>query len=104
MVELFPLQLDLGMSGAGMTPSHGRVKLPPQAFRRRYLERPNSSESAGGGGGLPGDLPGAPQDDFTDLSAVLSGPLPRADGVIIKTSEWDEDSATIGQKLYVIPR
>lgn len=92
LLLVLDLQLDLGMSGVRLTPTHGRVRLPPQAFRRRYLERPNSSESAG-----------EVEDEFTDLHAILGSSGFQGRGVIARTSEMDQPSPTIAEKIHLKP-
>ncbi|CAH1391045.1 unnamed protein product [Nezara viridula] len=82
------LQLDLGMSGVRLTPAHGRVRLPvPQAFRRKYLERPNSSESFG-----------EVEDEFKDLELIMEDPS-LGQGVVLLTMEHKTKNPTISEKL-----
>ncbi|XP_073995753.1 extracellular serine/threonine protein CG31145 isoform X3 [Rhodnius prolixus] len=130
------LQLDLGMSGHRLVPTHGRVKYsengadPPKAaynsFRRKFLERTNSSGSGGGGGG-GGGLTGqivtsssllSPQDSITsqvfstirpsskdqflDLKEVLLDPGHQE--VVINTYESDEPNPTIATIFKIKPK
>lgn len=48
LLLVLDLQLDLGVSGRHLLPSHGRVRLaPPSVFRRRFLERPQGNLASG---------------------------------------------------------
>ncbi|KAF6199040.1 hypothetical protein GE061_007065 [Apolygus lucorum] len=108
------LQLDLGMTGHRLLPRHGRVRYgsdvdPPRAsynsFRRKFLERSNSSASGAGSQPLVDPTTAsssARPDQFLDLREVLLD-LGNQD-VVVKTYEADEPNPNLDQLLQLHSR